>query len=905
MFRHHSALRGLAVLLLVVSSSGPVAPAVARAVGQEASPQAAVGSAFTYQGQLTGASGPVNATCAMQFRLYDALSGGSQVGSTLDQSIAVAAGLFTASLDFGASAFDGSARWLEIAVQCPGDSTLATLVPRQPLTPTPYALYAVAAGSAPWSGITGVPAGLNDGDDNTTYSAAPGGGLSLVGTAFSVLTSTIQARVNSTCAVGSSIRAIAADGTVTCQTDGGTTYTAGAGLALTGTAFSVLTNTIQTRVSGTCAVGSSIRAIAADGTATCETDDNTTYSAGAGLALTGTAFSVLTNTIQTRVSGACTVGSSIQSIAANGTVTCESDDNTTYTAGDGLALAGTTFSAKGSSYANVVVVATSGGDFTSIQAALNSITGTANSRYLVWVAPGTYTETVTMKPYVDIEGAGELLTTITYSGSVSVLTGTVIGADNAELRSLSVANTGGADYATAIYSLGVAPRLTQVTASAGGASTSNAGVYNRLSAAPIMTRVTASGSGGVRSYGVFNFQSSPTMAQVSASASGASYNYGVMNSTSSPAMMNVTAFANSLPGGNSTGVHNQESLPTMTFITATASGGNNSWGVVNWTSSPTMTYVTASASGASVDNIGVRNTAVSFPTMLWVTASGSGGTYSYGVRNEASSPRMTQVNATASGGTNSWGVSNESASPTMWFVTATASGASGDNIGVRNETSSPTMTQVTATGSGGVGSYGVRNAAGSAPTMTQVSATASGGTYNWGVYNIGSPSVTMTDVTATASGGTGSTGVLNSSSSISMTNVTAIASGGTNSWAISNEQSSPALTGVSASAAGATNENFGVRNFQASVVLTQITASGAGGSNNVGVANVGTGGPYTVTVSLSTLTGSTNSLANLPSYTTRVGGSQLVGAAANWGTLSCINAFNGEFAALNSACTTP
>jgi len=31
--------------------------------------------------------------------------------------------------------------------------------------------------------------------------------------------------------------------------------------------------------------------------------------------------------------------------------------------------------------------------------------------------PGVYTETVTMKPYVDIEGAGELATKITGAGS--------------------------------------------------------------------------------------------------------------------------------------------------------------------------------------------------------------------------------------------------------------------------------------------------------------------------------------------------------------------------------------------------------------------------------------------------------------------------------------------------------
>jgi hypothetical protein len=88
-----------------------------------------------------------------------------------------------------------------------------------------------------WSGLTGVPAGLADGDDNTTYSA--GFGLALTGTSFSVLTSAVQSRVTGTCSAGSSIRAIAADGTVTCQADTGALYSAGTGLLLSGTQFSL------------------------------------------------------------------------------------------------------------------------------------------------------------------------------------------------------------------------------------------------------------------------------------------------------------------------------------------------------------------------------------------------------------------------------------------------------------------------------------------------------------------------------------------------------------------------------------------------------------------------------------------------------------------------------------------
>jgi hypothetical protein len=59
-------------------------------------------------------------------------------------------GLFTVQLNdrdqFGANAFTGSARWLQIAVQCTGDSSPTTL-PRQQLTAAPYALHATSTGA--------------------------------------------------------------------------------------------------------------------------------------------------------------------------------------------------------------------------------------------------------------------------------------------------------------------------------------------------------------------------------------------------------------------------------------------------------------------------------------------------------------------------------------------------------------------------------------------------------------------------------------------------------------------------------------------------------------------------------------------------------------------------------------
>ena len=107
----------------------------------------AQGTAFTYQGKVTDSGSPANGSYDMQFKLFD-LSGGTQQGSTLSvTNVTVTAGIFTVQLDFGvcATCFDGSARYLEIAVKKTTDSSYTTLSPRQPITSIPYALRSLNA----------------------------------------------------------------------------------------------------------------------------------------------------------------------------------------------------------------------------------------------------------------------------------------------------------------------------------------------------------------------------------------------------------------------------------------------------------------------------------------------------------------------------------------------------------------------------------------------------------------------------------------------------------------------------------------------------------------------------------------------------------------------------------------
>jgi hypothetical protein len=130
------------------------APGKPGATGRPAVPAEQAGSGFTYQGSLKDGNNPANGQYDLQFTLYDALTGGNQVGSPITlTNQAVTDGLFAVQLDFGASSFQGSSRWLEIAVKPAGGGSYTTLSPRQPLTAAPYAMTlvpgAVITGSLP------------------------------------------------------------------------------------------------------------------------------------------------------------------------------------------------------------------------------------------------------------------------------------------------------------------------------------------------------------------------------------------------------------------------------------------------------------------------------------------------------------------------------------------------------------------------------------------------------------------------------------------------------------------------------------------------------------------------------------------------------------------------------------
>jgi trimeric autotransporter adhesin len=105
----------------------------------------AQGTAFTYQGRLNLNGVPVNRTYDLLFRPFNVPMGGTQLQIPNLRTVAITNGLFTTTLDFGSTIFNGDPLWLQIEISTNSFSGIvATLAPRQPLTPAPYAIVAAS-----------------------------------------------------------------------------------------------------------------------------------------------------------------------------------------------------------------------------------------------------------------------------------------------------------------------------------------------------------------------------------------------------------------------------------------------------------------------------------------------------------------------------------------------------------------------------------------------------------------------------------------------------------------------------------------------------------------------------------------------------------------------------------------
>jgi hypothetical protein len=283
------------------------------------------------QGYLTDTAGtPIDETVTAVFTLYTTDIGSTGVWSET-QNVLVEDGLFVVylgdvtSLDL--SLFrDNEDLWL--GIQIGGDPEM----PRVYLGSNPFSAYAEYCGTVP------------------THSHTFG---DLTGTVPPTSLPAESVLGPQACTGTDKVSSIDSSGGIVCTTDDDTLYSNGAGLLLTGTAFSVDTSVIQARVTGTCSSGEAIQTISDTGAITCETvsggsGDITEVNAGTGLTGGGLSgpvtLDVDTSVIQARVTGSCTSGQAITSISGTGGVTCApvgTGDITEVNAGTGLTGGGT------------------------------------------------------------------------------------------------------------------------------------------------------------------------------------------------------------------------------------------------------------------------------------------------------------------------------------------------------------------------------------------------------------------------------------------------------------------------------------------------------------------------------------------------------------------------------------
>ena len=378
--------------------------------------------------------------------------------------------------------------------------------------------------------------------------------------------------------------------------------------------------------------------------------------------------------------------------------------------------------AVGSPYQNVVVVALSGGDFTNVQQAIDSITdASAGNPYLVWIAPGTYNGAVVMKPYVHLQGAGQETTILTSNNGSDAWPPTAGGLTMAaytSLRDLTLENTGtftnnvtllapegttgallsdvtvrvqgiATDKNAAIYQIGLISNITlvNVTALAENATMGNYGVYKNqalgmtLRGGSFTARggyeaqalfqsgantwleawdVTALGEEATDNAGLHNiFDAVVTLHGGSFTGRGGRYARGIFNYQAE-----CTAEGVAVLGENGTdytyGFYNgQDSTATVRGGSFTARGGDITYGIYNTSADLTAEGVTALGEDGASENSGLRNGTPSNVVLNGGSFTGRSGATAMGIHNQ-SNLEAYNVNALAVDGSINYGLYNES-----------------------------------------------------------------------------------------------------------------------------------------------------------------------------------------------------------------------------------------------------
>jgi hypothetical protein len=232
---------------------------------------------------------------------------------------------------------------------------------------------------------------------------------------------------------------------------------------------------------------------------------------------------------------------------------------------------------------NVVTVATAGGDFTSVQEAIDSITdATSSNRYLVFVGPGIYAGRVTLKPGITVRGSGIDATTLTAGPAASCIDGfTVKGSASATVTDLTIGNSGDGACGVGVLNAGVGfARYRRLLVSTSSAANTTA-ILNDASEIELLDveLEIGQGSGSGDTIGV-DQRSSSSLLMVHSSIYGCTSGgaiYGIRNDDSSAIVRDsdVTAFVCS-GTGDRIGILNTNGSGTVNVDRSTVSASTSS-----------------------------------------------------------------------------------------------------------------------------------------------------------------------------------------------------------------------------------------------------------------------------------------------------------------------------------------
>lgn len=397
---------------------------------------------------------------------------------------------------------------------------------------------------------------------------------------------------------------------------------------------------------------------------------------------------------------------------------------------------------------NVLVVATSGGDYTSVQAAVDAITtASASNPWLVVVAPGVYTGTVVMKPYVNLCGSGQettILTSAASNASTPPTTATLTLAANSTVRDLTVENTGSSALNVAILatSASAGAPVTNVRAHASGAASGdNAAIYHGGASSTLtLVNVTALGEGSTgTNYGLYSYNGLRAVLQGgSYTGRGGAVTYGVYKYTSGTSLdaFEVTALGEA--GTTNNGLMDFGATVTLHGGSFSASGGTDAKGIFNYGSNAEMDAVAISAvaEDASSYNRALYNGQYAVARLQGGSFTGQGsGSETYGIYNNSATLVAESAIATGQNGTGNNGLySSTSATATLSGGTFKGSGGT-TTRGIRNDTSSTLETHgATVIGIDGTSNYGLFNDNGATATLRGGTFTGRNGTNAWGIY---------------------------------------------------------------------------------------------------------------------------------------------------------------------------